>query len=76
MAFLVQIEDTAKYFALRSLGADLFAEEPASLTHFGDPHATAMAPSAYPSTATNRAQRREHDRSVRRNRVGNVRGRR
>ena len=47
-----------------------------SLSHFGDPHATAMVPSAYPSTAKNRAQRREHDRSVRRNRVGNVRGRR
>ena len=47
-----------------------------SLTHFGDPNATAMVPSAYPSTAKNRAQRREHDRSVRRNRVGNVRGRR
>ncbi len=41
-----------------------------------DPHATVMVPSAYPSTAMNRAQRREHDRSVRRNRVGNVRGRR
>lgn len=33
-----------------------------------DPHATSMVPSAYPSTATNRAQRREHDRSVRRGR--------
>ena len=33
-----------------------------------DPHATVMVPSAYPSTATNRAQRREHDRSVRRGR--------
>lgn len=41
-----------------------------------DYHGTRMVPSPYASTMPNRAARRQHDRDVRRNRVGNSRGRR
>jgi hypothetical protein len=47
-----------------------------SLQHVSDPHATMMVPSPYANVAPNRAARRQHDRDVRRNRVGNSRGRR
>ncbi len=47
-----------------------------SLQHVGDPHATRAVPSPYASNLPNRAARRQHDRDVRRNRVGNSRGRR
>lgn len=39
-----------------------------SLTRFGDPHATVMVPSPYANVTTNRAQRRQHERNVRRGR--------